>query len=87
MTYKQKNSLVLQTEKLSLAEIPVGRILVKEGKNLPNSVTEDIGGFSLMPKYTVKQLRGMHRRDVTRSKKRTWTNKGKGYRWRMNQKW
>jgi len=87
MTYKQKNSLVLQTEKPSLEKIPVGRKLVEEGKNLPNSVTEDIGGFSLMPRYSAKQLRGMHRRDVTRSKNKTWTNKGKGHRWRSKEKW
>jgi hypothetical protein len=30
---------------------------VKEGKTLPNSVTEDIGGFSLAPQYSNKQLR------------------------------
>jgi len=66
MTYKQKNSLVLQTEKLSLEEIPVGRMLVKEGKNLPNSVTEDVGGFSLMPRYSSKQMRAIHRRAVNK---------------------
>ena len=32
----------------------VGR---KEGKNLANSVTEDIGGFSLRPSYSARQLR------------------------------
>jgi len=66
MTYKQKNSLVHQTEKLSLEEIPVGRMLVKEGKNLPNSVTEDVGGFSLMPRYSAKQMRAIHRRVVNK---------------------
>jgi len=78
---------VLQTENLSLEEIPVGRLLVKEGKNLPNSVTEDIGGFSLMPRYSAKQIRGMHRRKIAHSQKETWTSKGKGLRWRLNQKW
>jgi len=42
MIQKLKNSLVLETEKLSLKEIPVGRILVKEGKNLPNFIIEVI---------------------------------------------
>jgi len=36
----------------------------KEGKNLPNSITEDIGGFSLMPEYSAKQLRGINRRKM-----------------------
>ena len=64
MIQKLKNSLVLETEKLSLKEIPVGRILVKEGKNLPNSTTEDVGGISLRPIYSAKQLRSIHRRKV-----------------------
>ena len=34
----------------------------KEGQNLANSVTEDIGGFSLRPSYSAKQLRSMKRR-------------------------
>jgi hypothetical protein len=29
----------------------------KEGFHLPNSTTEDVGGFSLMPYYSAKQLR------------------------------
>ena len=29
----------------------------KEGQNLANSVTEDIGGFSLIPSYSARQLR------------------------------
>jgi len=62
-------------------------MLVKEGKNLPNSVTEDIGGFSLMPNYSAKQLRGIHRRDITRFKKRTWIDRGKECRWRLKEKW
>jgi len=36
----------------------------KEGQNLANSVTEDIGGFSLMPSYSAKQLRSMKRRVI-----------------------
>jgi hypothetical protein len=34
----------------------------KEGQNLANSVTEDIGGFSLRPSYSAKQLRSIKRR-------------------------
>jgi hypothetical protein len=34
---------------------------VKDGENLPNSVTEDVGGFSLCPHYTEKQLRRINR--------------------------
>ena len=34
----------------------------REGKNLANSVTEDIGGFSLRPSYSARQLRSMKRR-------------------------
>ena len=33
-----------------------------EGFHLPNSVTEDVGGFSLMPYYSAKQLRSIKRR-------------------------
>ena len=34
-----------------------GRYPVKEGAKLPNSETEDVGGFSLRPTYSAKQLR------------------------------
>jgi hypothetical protein len=43
----------------------VGRYSVKCGANLPNSITEDIGAFSLAPLYSSKQLRRisqLHRR-------------------------
>jgi hypothetical protein len=39
----------------------VGRYSVKDGSNLPNSITEDIGGFSLAPLYSSKQLRRITR--------------------------
>ncbi len=42
-------------------EIPVGSMLVKEGKNLPRSITEDVGAFSLHPTYSKKQFRRIHR--------------------------
>lgn len=54
----------------------------KEGKTLPNSVTEDVGGFSLMPTYSKKQLRGMNRR--LSASQRT---KSKKYGWRMVTRW
>ena len=38
-----------------------GRYLVKDGANLPNSTTEDIGAFSLAPLYSSKQLRRISR--------------------------
>jgi len=60
------------------AEIPAWKMLVKEGSNLPNSITEDIGGFSLMPRYSVKQLRRMDRKQkhknrcISRAAKKEW---------------
>ena len=35
----------------------VGRYSLKSGANLPNSITEDIGAFSLAPLYSSEQLR------------------------------
>ena len=64
---KQKTLCVVEdTWKPSPTENLVGRIPVKEGKNLPNSVTEDIGGFSLMPRYSARQMRAIHRRVVNK---------------------
>jgi len=52
--------MVCQNQKLdwepSPTKIQVQDDLVKDGKNLPNSVTEDINGFSLQPWYSDKQL-------------------------------
>ena len=57
----------------SLASRESGRKIAgkKEGFHLPNSVTEDVGGFSLMPAYSAKQLRriGRHQKG-----KRQWRN-------------
>ena len=39
----------------------VGGIPVKEGKTLPNSVTEDVIGMALMPHYSTRQLRKINR--------------------------
>jgi len=43
-------------------EIPMLGILVKEGRTLPNSITEDIGGILLAPRYSAKQLRRINKR-------------------------
>lgn len=55
-------------------EIPVGSMLVKEGKNLPRSTTEDVGGFSLHPTYSKKQFRRIHRISM-HSSQREWNKK------------
>ena len=39
----------------------VGEIPVQEGKTLPNSVTEDVMGMSLMPQYSTRQLRKINK--------------------------
>jgi hypothetical protein len=44
---------------------------VEDGLNLPNSETEDVGGFSLRPNYSVKQLRR-----INRLLRRTTTHRG-----------
>lgn len=66
------------------AEIPAWKTLVKEGYNLPNSVTEDIGGFSLMPHYSIKQLRRIDRKQKNKNRSISKTAKRE---WRMAKKW
>ena len=61
MNQKLKQCLKIETRKHSPVENPVARYPVKEGRNLPNSVTEDVGGFSLCPTYSAKQLRKIER--------------------------
>src|SRR2546427_12537583 len=61
MRHKLQQCLKIETRKHSHVESPVGRIPVKEGTNLPNSVTEDVGGFSLCPSYSPKGLRKIER--------------------------
>jgi len=39
----------------------------KEGFHLANSVTEDVGGISLQPSYSDKQLRSMGRRQKSKA--------------------
>ena len=66
------------------AEIPSWKTMVKEGNNLPNSVTEDIGGFSLMPFYSVKQLR---RIDKKQKRKNRSISKAAKKEWRLMTLW
>jgi len=44
----------------------------KEGFHLPNSVTEDVGGFSLVPTYSVKQLRTIRNRQRGKRQREIW---------------
>jgi len=69
--------LLSQVKAPDLAENPVGRIPVKEGKNLPASVTEDVSGFSLMPEYSLVQLREIRRRKIDSSTRGTSTKSAK----------
>ena len=48
---------LLEVSQSKAANTPVMGTLVKEGQTLPNSVTEDIAGFSLAPSYSRTQLR------------------------------
>jgi len=66
------------------AEIPSWKTMVKEGNNLPNSVTEDIGGFSLMPRYSEKILRRMNMTQKFKNKDLSRTAKND---WRLNKRW
>ncbi len=69
MNHKLRQCLEIETRKRSPVESPVGRIPVEEGTNLPNSVTEDVGGFSLCPTYSAKQLRRIERLRIDEAKK------------------
>ena len=60
MKYELKTSQQLAWEPNPMKN-PDGKYPVKEGTNLPNSVTEDVGGFSLCPSYSAKQLRAIYR--------------------------
>jgi len=57
----------------------------KEGFHLPNSVTEDVGGFSLMPYYSAKQLRRIGKQQMY-SKTRGISKTAKR-QWRLDAKW
>ena len=56
-----------------------------EGFHLPNSVTEDVGGFSLMPYYSAKQLRRIGKKQ--RHSKNRGISKTAKNQWRMVSKW
>jgi hypothetical protein len=56
-----------------------------EGFHLPNSVTEDVGGFSLMPYYSDKQLRRIGKKQ-RKGKNRGISRTAKNQR-RMVSKW
>ena len=51
----------------------------EEGKNLPNSIEEDVGAFSLRPTYHRKQIRR-----ILRIKKRTQKNRKLENRQKIN---
>lgn len=53
---------LLEVSQSEAVNTPVMGTLVKDGLTLPNSVTEDVGGFSLMPTYSAKQLRRIDRK-------------------------
>jgi hypothetical protein len=74
MNHNLRQCLELKNRKHSPVERPVGRIPVKEGKNLPNSETEDVGGFSLCPAYSVKELRNIERMRRTEANRHGITN-------------
>jgi hypothetical protein len=61
MTTKRIQSL-LETWLPKPTKTMVKKFPSKEGKKLPNSVTEDVIGMSLMPHYSTKQLRKIGRK-------------------------
>jgi len=69
---------LLEVSQSEAVNTPVMGILVKEGLTLPNSVTEDIGGFSLAPSYSAKELRRINNRlkynnrQLSKSAKKQW---------------
>lgn len=56
-----QNQCLVETSQPEREETPVGSTLVKEGRSLPMSETEDVGGYSLAPTYSAKQIRRMER--------------------------
>ena len=59
---KSKIDCLLETWQPKPTKTLVRKFPVKEGKKLPNSVTEDVIGMSLMPHYSTKQLRKIGRK-------------------------
>jgi len=75
---------LLEVSQSEAVEIPVMGTLVKEGQNLPNSITEDIGGFSLAPSYSAKELRRINKRLKYKNRQST---KSAKKQWRFITKW
>ena len=70
---------LLEVSQSKAANTPVMGTLVKEGQTLPNSVTEDIGGFSLAPSYSKTQFRQINNRLKNKERQeRKWTRKQLG---------
>jgi len=70
---------LLEVSQSKAVNTPVMGTLVKEGQTLPNSVTEDIGGFSLSPGYSIRQLRGINNRLKNKERQeRKWSQKQLG---------
>ena len=63
-----------EASELSAAKKLVGRNPYEEGRNLPKSISEDIGSFSLHPSYSRRQLRRMNRLKMRHSKKESRRN-------------
>ena len=74
---------LLEVSQSKAVNTPVMGTLVKEGQTLPNSVTEDIGGFSLAPHYSRKELRNISKRlkyknrQASKAVKKQWGFTGK----------
>ena len=75
---------LLEVSQSKAVETPVMETLVKEGRTLPNSVTEDIGGFSLAPSYSAKELRRINKRLKYNNRQST---KSAKKQWRFTTKW
>jgi len=70
---------LLEVSQSKAVNTPVMGTLVKEGQTLPNSVTEDIGGFSLSPGYSIRQLRRINNRLKNKERQeRKWSQKQLG---------
>ena len=75
---------LLEVSQSEAVNTPVMGILVKEGLTLPNSITEDIGGFSLAPSYSAKQLGQINRRLKYKNRQ---LSKSAKKQWRFTAKW
>jgi len=75
---------LLEVSQSEAVNTPVMGILVKEGLTLPNSVTEDIGGFSLAPSYSAKELRRINNRLKYNNRQ---SSKSAKKQWRFTSSW